>query len=341
MNNMSKVEEFKAGKQLLYANVEDVLSKKYNLDNPHNMELEEEDEGEDGEEKRVVYTHEARENAMYAELAEVVQDKRALLEDLRKLEPVAALEECREAVALAEQIAGGSDGKAVFAVELTFVKVENVKPAYAAEADKLAEQCKPFLSAMDEKLDALTGRIEAAKEKAQDDPSKLEKVEELKKLREVAIIEGRETAGIDKQIIDLQEEIEANKKAAALAEEEAEILTRHADKVKERREAVASILAHIKALSCAFRAFLVADKCNRKAQELADLAGELATMKNEGARADASVRFPETVLYQYKFDVPRLEGSKSCIDDKGRVNSDPRYSAGAWDMVFSARIGRV
>ena len=54
MNNMSKVEEFKAGKQLLYANVEDVLSKKYNLDNPHIMELEEEDEDEDGEEKRVV-----------------------------------------------------------------------------------------------------------------------------------------------------------------------------------------------------------------------------------------------------------------------------------------------
>lgn len=295
MNNMSKVEEFKAGKQLLYANVEDVLSKKYNLDNPHNMELEEEDEDEDGEENRVVYSHEERETAMYAELAEAVQDKRTLLGDLRNLEPVAALEECREAVALAEQIAGGSDGKAVFAVELTFVKVENVKPAYAAEADKLAEQCKPFLSAMDEKLEALTDRIETAKEKAQDDPEN----------------------------------------------EEASILSRHADKVKERREAVASILAHIKALSCAFHAFLVADKCNRKAQELADLAGELAELKKEGVKAGAGVRFPEPVLYQYKFDVPRLEGNKSCIDDKGRVNSDPRYGVGAWNTVYIARIGRV
>lgn len=341
MNKMSKVEEFKAGKQLLYVDAKDVLAKKYNLDNPHIMELEEEDEDEDGEEKRVVYTHEARENAMYAELAEVVQDKRALLEDLRKLEPVAALEECREAVALAEEIAGGVEVEAVFEVKLDYVKVENVKPAYAAEADKLAEQCKPFLSAMDEKLEALTSRIEAAREKAQDDPSKLEKVEELKKLREVAIIEGRETAGIDKQIIDLQEEIEANKKAAALAEEEAEILTRHADKVKERREAVASILAHIKALSCAFRAFLVADKCNRKAQELADLAGELAELKKEGVKAGAGVRFPEAVLYQYQFDVPRLEGSKSCIDDKGRVNSDPKYGVGSWNTVYIARIGRV
>ena len=341
MHNMSKVEEFKAGKELLYVNAEDVLSKKYNLDNPHIMELEEEDEDEDGEEKRVVYSHEERETAMYAELAEAVQDKRTLLEDLRKLEPVAALEECREAVALAEQIAGGSDGKAVFAVELTFVKVENVKPAYAAEADKLAEQCKSFLSAMDEKLDAITGRIEAAREKAQDDPEKLEKVEELKKLREVAIIEGRETGKIEQEIIDTQNAIEAEQKAKALANEEASTLSRHADKMKERREAVASILAHIKALSCAFHAFLVADKCNRKAQELADLAGELAELKKEGVRLGGGVRFPEPVLYQYKFDVPRLEGNKSCIDDKGRVNSDPRYGVGAWNTVYIARIGRV
>lgn len=338
---MSKIEEFKAGKRVLYVNVEDVLSQKYNLDNPNIMELEEEDEDEDGEEKRVVYSHEERETAMYAELAEAVKDKRELLEDLRNLEPVAALDECREAVALAEQIVCGSDGQAEFAINLDLVKVENVKPSYAAEADKLVEQCEPFLSAMDEKLEAITGRIEAAREKSQDDPEKVAKLEELKSWREVAIVEGRDTAAIEQEIIDTQNAIEAEQKAKALAKEEVSILSRHADKVKERREAVASILAHIKALSCAFHAFLVADKCNRKAQELANLAGELAELKKEGVKAGAGVRFPEAVLYQYRFDIPRLEGSKSCIDDKGRVNSDPRYSAGAWDTVYIARIGRV
>ena len=230
---------------------------------------------------------------------------------------------------------------AVFEVKLDYVKIENVKPSYAAEADKLAEQCKPFLSAMDEKLEALTGRIEAAREKAQIDPEKLAKLEELKSWREVAIVEGRDTAAIEQEIIDTQNAMESEQKAKALAEEEAEILTRHADKVKERREAVASILAHIESLSCAFRAFLVADKCNRKAQELAELAGELAELKKESVKLGAGMRFPEPVLYQYQFDVPRLEGSKSCIDDKGRVNSDPRYSAGAWNTVYIARIGRV
>ena len=318
MHEMSKVEEFKASKELLYVDVKEVLAKKYNLDNPHIMEIEEDAfDDEDGEGERVVYTHEARENAMYAELAEAVQDKRELLEDLRKLEPVAALEECREAVALAEQIAGGADGHAVFAVELTFVKVENVKPAYAAEADKLAEQCKPFLSAMDEKLEALTGRIEAAKEKAQDDPSKLEKVEELKKLREVAIIEGRETAGIDKQIIDLQEEIEANKKAAALANEEASILSRHADKVKESREAVADIVAHIEGVADAFRAFCIAAEYNKAALELGELAKEFTRLSKNAANAPGNIRVPDTNGCRLSFELPRLEGSLAYIGDRG------------------------
>lgn len=322
MHQAISVAEFKAAEALLYTDVQGHIFASRGVEGWGNLSDKAEEE-------------------MVQEMREAAQDKREVLAMLRELEPVAALEESREALAFAEQIAGGVEGEAKFEISLRYVRIENVKPEYAAEAAELAEQGKPILAKMDEELDRLTGRIEAAKEKAQDDPSKLEKVEELKKFREVAIVEERDTAGIDKQIIDLQEEIEANKKAAALASEEAEILTRHADKMKERRDAVASILDHIEGLACAFRAYLVADKCNRKAQELAELAGELTELKKEGVKLGAGMRFPEPVLYQYQFDIPRLEGSKSCIDDKGRVNSDPRYGVGAWNTVYIARIGRV
>lgn len=317
MNLVSKVEEFKAADKLLYMDVKSHICASCGVTCWGNIP--------DG---KLIGAE--------AELKEAVQDKREVLSMLRELEPVAALEESREALAFAEQIAGGVEGEAKFEISLRYVRIENVKPEYAAEAAELAEQGKPILAKMDEELDRLTGRIEAAKEKAQDDPSKLEKVEELKKLREVAIVEERDTAEIDAQIIALQEELEAKQKAAALAAEEVEILTRHAEKVKARREAVADIVAHIEGMACALRSFLVADQCNKAALELAQKAGELEELKQKAAKAPGFLRTPENHKKRYSFGLPRLEGDISHINDRCERDTDHWY--GSPEGVYIARV---
>ena len=298
MHQATSVAEFKAAEALLYTDVQGHIFASRGVEGWGNLSDKAEEE-------------------MVQEMREAAQDKRELLATLREQEAAAALAECKQAVAFAEEIANGADGEAKFEIHLNFLRVEDVKPEYADEAAELAEQGKPSLAKLDEELGRLSGRIEAAKGKAVDDPAILDKLEELKQEREVAIIEGRETAGIDKQIIDLQEEVEANHKAAALAAEEVEILTRHAEKVKARRDAVADIVAHIEGVADAFRAFLAAAEYHKAALDLGEFVKEFTRLSKNAANAPGNIRVPDTNGCRLSFALPRLEGSLAYIDDRG------------------------
>ncbi len=298
MHQATSVAEFKAAEALLYTDVQGHVFASRGVEGWGNLSDKAEEE-------------------MMQEMREASQDKRELLATLRDQEAAAALAECKQAVAFAEEIANGADGEAKFEVHLNFLRVEDVKPEYAAEAAELAEQSKPSLAKMDEALDRLTGRIEAAKEKAQDDPAILDKLEDLKRWREVAIIEERDPAEIDAQIIALQGELEAKQKAAALAAEEVEILTRHAEKVKARRDAVADIVAHIEGIADAFHAFCVAAEYNKVALNLGELVKEFTRLSKNAVNAPGNIRVPDTNGCRLSFELPRLEGSLAYIDDRG------------------------
>ncbi len=298
MHQAISVAEFKEAEKLLYTDVQGHVFASRGVD------------GWGKQSERI-------ESEMLEEMREAAQDKRDLLAMLREQEAPAALVECRQAVAFAEEIANGADGEAQFEVHLNFLRVEDAKPEYATEAAAIAEQGKPFLAKLEAELEKLDCRIEAAKSKAVDDPAILDKIEELKNWREIAIIEERDPADIDAQIIALQKELEEKQKVAALAAEEVEILSRHAEKVKERRDAVADIVAHIEGVAAAFRAFCVAAEYNKAALELGELAKEFMRLSQNAVNAPGHIRVPDTNGCRLSFELPRLEGSLAYIGDRG------------------------
>lgn len=331
MHKVSKVEEFKEAKLLLDADVYTVLSQQYEIDKADSTFTD-----EDGEGVIQVKTQDERIEEFSAEMQEAVKDKQAVLEDLRNLEPLAALEECREAVTVAGQIAEGVDTEAHFEIQLDYMRVENMKPAYAEEARKLSAKCEPILAKLDKSLEELAERIEAVKGRVKKDPIKVEKLESLKQWREVAIVEGRDTSEVDAEITELKNAMKADDKVFSLAKEEADILSRHAKKIQSRRDSVADIHAHIEAVSNALMAFQMAGELNEAAATMAAMAETFFGLKERVAKAPGNIRTPGCQRVPYRFSIPRLEGHAGKIDDKGNMGAD--YWLGSNEGTYAARV---
>jgi DNA repair exonuclease SbcCD ATPase subunit len=245
-----------------------------------------------------------------------------------------------EACLLLQSIKAKVAGKAVQFVEpvanLGWLDSEHVTAADVEQAEAVEREALAVVEEVKARIERNGEAIRKAVERIGGDEALAKKLSKLEAQRKKALLAGSDLSKLNAEIMNLRYEIEENKMAVGIAEQDVETLKVHAETLDEVLAAVEEIAAHITAKAAALFAHSKVVELNRLSAELAGLAQEVADAKartcwRSGALRRTLCASPSCgeselmlPLWRGRSVVPNFKGGKE--EDKGRVVVRVRFN---------------
>ena len=188
-----------------------------------------------------------------------------------------------EAGLLLQGIKAKAAGKAVQFVEpvanLGWLDSEHVTAADVEQAEAFEREALAVVADIKARIERNGEAIRKAMERVGGDEALTKKLSKLEAQRKKALLAGSDLSKLNAGIMNLRHEIEENKMAVGIAEQDVETLKVHAETLDEALAAVEEMAAYITAKAAALFAHSKVVELNRLSAELAGLAQEVADAK--------------------------------------------------------------
>lgn len=253
-----------------------------------------------------------------------------------RLSVEACLEEADLLVQCAKALASGKDVQMVEPVaDLVWLDSEHVTDADVEKAAEYEGEVLAVVAEIHRRIERNSESTREAVARIGGDEALSKKLSKLEAQRKKALLAGDDLTKLNAEIMALRDEIEENKLAVGIAEQDVETLRVHAEALAEVLEQVNEIAAQVSAKAAALYSHSKVAELNRKTSELAALAQDVATVKARAVRQEgfthktlchaASCEVSELILPMWRGHrvVPDFTGGTT--QDKARLVVKVRF----------------
>ena len=165
-------------------------------------------------------------------------------------------------------------------VELDFLSPEVVTDEDVAEAMACQHEAQAVVDAVKANIERNGNSIREALQRIAGDEALSKKLAKLEKKRGKALLAGESLKELNAEIMGLRNEIEANKMAVGIAEQDAEVLREYGTSLEATLADVEALLVLITAKASALFCFSKVGELNAKTEELAALVRSYAAAQS-------------------------------------------------------------
>lgn len=207
-----------------------------------------------------------------------------------RLSVEACLEDCAALVQGIKDISKGKPCDVYPVVELEFLESENVTAEDVEKAAEFEREAQALVSGIKEKIENVGESIREAEARTGGSEALSKKLKKLEAQRKKALLAGDDLAKLNAEIMALRDEIEANKMAVGIAEQDAETLKEHREALAEVLTIAEELAAHVTAKAAALFAHSKVAELNQTTARLVQLAQEVADAKRKTSRVVGCTR---------------------------------------------------
>ncbi len=202
----------------------------------------------------------------------------------------ACLEECATLLQGIKAVSKGEECAVVPVVRLEWLESENVTAEDAEKAAKFEQEAFALVADIKARIARNGESIRDTLARIGGDEALAKKLRKLEAQRKKALLAGDDLTELNAEIMGLRDEIEKNKMAVGIAEQDSETLKAHGEALQNALAEAEELAAHISARAASLFIHSKVDELNQVTGRLVQLAQDVAEAKKKTRRSKAFVQ---------------------------------------------------